>query len=302
MKKLLYYLTCIIFISLILSACSKDDVNKEKKIKIVATIFPQYDFVKRLTDGVDGLEVTMLISPGVDVHNFEPTTKNVKEISDADLLIYTGGKNDLWLDKIFKSVEKKKDSLFSLMNALEIDKDDAKNKDEHVWTSLLNCKQIVEKLAIKLGEIDKKNSKKYNDNMKKYISEIDKLHNEFKNLVANSKRKLVVFGDKCPFYYFSKDYGLEFISPYSGCSSKVDVNSKEITNIVRKIKQNNIPVVLKLENGNSQVAAAIAKEANIPVRTFYSCHNSSKKDFEKGTSFLSYIDKNLKTLKEAISV
>ena len=61
----------------------------EKKIQIVCTNFPSYDFAKHIVKNHG--EVTMLVKPGTDIHSFSPSPKDLKAVADSDLLIYTGG-------------------------------------------------------------------------------------------------------------------------------------------------------------------------------------------------------------------
>ena len=70
----------------------------EKKIQIVCTNFPSYDFARHIVK--DHGEVTMLVKPGTDVHSFSPSPKDLKAVADSDLLIYTGGDSYEWVGKI----------------------------------------------------------------------------------------------------------------------------------------------------------------------------------------------------------
>ena len=64
------------------------------KIRAVATIFPQYDFLRQI--GGDHLELTMLLKPGAESHSFEPTPADMITVSQSDLFVYVGGDSDAW--------------------------------------------------------------------------------------------------------------------------------------------------------------------------------------------------------------
>ena len=60
-----------------LTACGKNG-KENGKIKIVTTIFPEYDWVMNiLGDNPAGVEVTMLLDSGVDLHSFQPTAEDI---------------------------------------------------------------------------------------------------------------------------------------------------------------------------------------------------------------------------------
>ena len=85
-----------------LCACGTKNAGDGKetgKIKIVTTIFPEYDWVMGiLGDHADKAEVTMLLDNGVDMHSYQPTVDDILKISDCDLFIYVGGESDEWVD------------------------------------------------------------------------------------------------------------------------------------------------------------------------------------------------------------
>lgn len=89
---------------------SAASASPEKKIQIVCTNFPSYDFARHIVK--DHGEVTMLVKPGTDVHSFSPSPKDLKAVADSDLLIYTGGDSDEWVGKILDATGKKPGAYF----------------------------------------------------------------------------------------------------------------------------------------------------------------------------------------------
>lgn len=78
----------------------KDD----RKIQIVATLFPQYDFAKQIVG--DKAEVELLVGSGVETHNYEPTAQNMVTLLDnTDMFLYTGEFLEPWTEDIIESLE-----------------------------------------------------------------------------------------------------------------------------------------------------------------------------------------------------
>ena len=91
---------------LLLTGCAPAESSQPEdssKIRAVATIFPQYDFLRQI--GGDHLELTMLLKPGSESHSFEPTPADMIAVSRSDLFVYVGGDSDAWVETILESVD-----------------------------------------------------------------------------------------------------------------------------------------------------------------------------------------------------
>ena len=75
---------------------------ENEKISVVATIFPQYDFVRQIAG--ENVELKMLLKPGEETHSYEPTPQDIIAIQNSDLFIYVGGENDAWVEDILESM------------------------------------------------------------------------------------------------------------------------------------------------------------------------------------------------------
>ena len=126
----------------------------EKKLGIVCTTFPQYDWVRQiLGDRVNDVDLTLLLDNGIDLHNYQPTAGDIIKIAQSDLFIYAGGESDGWVDDVLAtaqnpslktvnllaSVEAKEEETVEGMQEEAHDHDehdhDEIEYDEHVWLS-----------------------------------------------------------------------------------------------------------------------------------------------------------------------
>ena len=102
-----------------LTACSSSGAKGNDKLKIVTTIFPEYDWVMNvLGDKASGADVTMLLDNGVDLHSFQPTAADIMKISSCDLFIYVGGESDEWVEDALKEAVNKDMIVINLMDEL----------------------------------------------------------------------------------------------------------------------------------------------------------------------------------------
>lgn len=302
---------------------------ENKKISVVATIFPQYDFVRQIAG--ENVELKMLLKPGEETHSYEPTPQDIIAIQNSDLFIYVGGENDAWVEDILESMPDNGRKTLKLVDCVDTveeehvegmkeerghdhDEDDADHEehgqeethsvheiDEHVWTSPLNAVKIVEQIKEELCEIDSENAPDYEENAEAYVAQLKELDQEFQDVVDHSKRKLMIFGDRFPFRYFAEAYGLDYYAAFSGCASDTEPSAATMAFLINKVQDENIKTVLKMELSNENIAKAIAEATNADVKEFYSCHNLTAEQFADGETYLSLMEKNVETLREVLN-
>ena len=122
MKKFISLFIAAIVMATSLSACSSGNKGTKAgggKIQIVATIFPEYDWVMNvLGENPADAEVTMLLGNGVDFHSYQPTADDILKISTCDLFIYVGGESDGWVENALAEAANKDMAVINLLDVL----------------------------------------------------------------------------------------------------------------------------------------------------------------------------------------
>ncbi len=275
---------------LLFAGCSFSEKEATDKLAITATIFPQYDFLRRITNGAD-VELKMLISPGKEVHGFEATLEDIALVADSDLFVYVGNDDDKWIENVPESASVR----IALTDIVKSEGDD------HVWTSPKNVVKIVEFLSSKLCEIDEENAEIYKENTLAYVDELKQLDSDFEKCVNSAKRKTLVFAERFPFAAFADAYSLKHYSAFEGCSTETEAGMKTINSLIEIIKKENIPAIFIIEFSEGVVAEKISSETGVKVLQLHSCHNVTKEEFESGDTYLTLMRKNLDNLKTALN-
>ncbi len=316
MKRITAILLSLVMTLSLFCGCKADNNEKsEGKMKIICTIFPPYDFARQV--GGDEIDLTMLLKPGMESHNYEPSPKDIVNIRDCDLFIYVGGESDEWVRTILESNEKQPKKIIALTECVdtveeatvegmtaedeEYEEGEQKEYDEHVWTSPKNAITITKIISAAMQELDPENKSIYEANANKYAKELTNLDNKFRELTENAKTKLMIFGDRFPFRYFADEYGLGYFAAFPGCSSETEPSAATISFLIEKTKEKKIPVVFKIEFSNGKVAQTIADAAGAKVLQLHSCHNVDADSMNEGVTYISLMEENLKNLKEALS-
>ncbi len=101
------------------AAASETAIAEGKKLKVVTTIFPEYDWAKAvLGDKAENAELTLLLKNGVDLHSYQPSAEDISKISEADLFVYVGGESDEWVNDALKEAKNKDMKVINLMEVL----------------------------------------------------------------------------------------------------------------------------------------------------------------------------------------
>ena len=302
----------ITFISLLcLNGCSIN--NNNNKLTIIASSFPGYDFARAITKDSNNIEVKMLLNPGTEMHNYEPTPQDIIKINNSKMFIYVGGDSDEWINDIIGDIDTSKTKLVKLMDLVNVveeehvkgmeveDEEEETEYDEHVWTSPKNAITIINKIKDIIIDIDKDNQNLYENNALKYINKLNVIDNEIKNIVNNGIRKEIIIGDRFPFRYFTDEYNLSYYAAFPGCSEQTEASAKTISFLIDKVKNDNIPVVFHIELSKGNIAKTISEETGAKVLEFNSAHNISQKDFDRGVTYIDIMNNNIKALKEALN-
>lgn len=333
MDKIVYIFIRFLLIAFILIGCGNNNATaKNDKLSIVATIFPEYDWVcEILGNKVKNVEVTMLLDNGVDLHSYQPTINDIAKISDCDMFIYVGGESDGWVNDALKNAKNDKMKVINLLEVLgdsvkteeliegmqeeehdhhhdneeitEEKHEHEEEKDEHVWLSLKNAKILCKVIADNLSEIDPENKDIYSANVSVYIEKLSALDEEYKKMVNGSNRKIVLFGDRFPFRYLVDDYGLDYYAAFVGCSAETEASFETVAFLSKKTDELKLPCVLTIEGANHKIAETVVANTyskNQKVLTMDSMQSTTSSDVKNGITYISVMEKNLDILREAL--
>jgi len=338
-KKLISLFLSLVLMLGILAGCGKTpaaDDNKDtdgKKLSIVATIFPAYDWVRQiLGERASDVDLTLLLDNGADLHSFQPTADDMVKIANCDMFIYVGGESDEWVEDALSNASNKSMVVVNLMDVLgdsvkeeevvegmqaehEHENGDGhdehehhhdeeeKEYDEHVWLSLKNAAVLCAELANQLSQLDADHQEMYASNATEYIEKLSTLDVKYQEAAAAAKVKTVLFGDRFPFRYLVDDYGLSYYAAFVGCSAETEASFETIIFLAKKVDELELNTVLTIESGDGKIARTIIENTaakSAQVLQMDSMQSTTAQDVEIGATYLGVMEKNLDVLKETL--
>jgi len=314
LKPQILMLMAIVLSLALISACAPTAAVEEGDgLSIVSTIFPSYDFARQITAGTDA-RVTLLLQPGEEVHSFDPTSQDIIRIQNADLFLYVGGENDVWVDGVLTGLDKSVNT-FRMMDyvtlyeeelvaGMQPESEDASGEqewDEHVWTAPVNAIAIVKAMTSELIALDPDNASAYQANSDAYVKQLEALDQSFRDVVNAASRNTIVFADRFPVRYFAEEFGLNYYAAFPGCSAETDASAATVASLIDRVKADHIPVVFYIEMSNEQMANTVAEATGATPMLFHSTHNVTKAEFESGATYLSLMQNNVIALLAALN-
>ncbi len=307
-----------------LSACGGREAAAaadDAKLKIVATIFPEYDWVMNvLGEGAKNADVTLLLDNGVDLHSYQPSPEDILTISTCDLFIYVGGESDAWVDKALQEATNKEMVVVNLLDVLgnsvkeeevvdgmQGEKEEAGEEeaeyDEHVWLSLRNASVLIQSITEALQKADPAHADNYRNNAAAYVVKLGALDRDYQEAVDAAPLHTLLFGDRFPFRYLTDDYGLDYYAAFVGCSAETEASFETVTFLAHKVDELGLPAVMTIEGDDHRLAETIVENTQSKdqkILTMDSMQSTTAKEIANGTTYLSVMEQNLSVIKEAL--
>ena len=280
------------------------------KVKVVATIFPAYDFSR--TIGADTeTDLKLLIKPGVDLHSFEPTPQDIINIKESDIFIYNGGESETWVNQILSEIDTNNTTVIRMMDSVELleetnsdviepeSEPETTDYDEHIWTAPQNVIKISQKIAQAFIYYLPNDSAVIQRNLDDYTAQLKQLDQDFSTL-AETKTGTLIVADRFPFRYFINAYHFNYIAAFPGCSEQTEASAKTITKLVEAANNNPPKVIFHLELSNTKIAQTVAESTHAKLLEWHSIHNVTQEDFDSGKTYLDFMRQNLINISEAL--
>jgi len=280
-----------------------------KKIKVVATMYPVYEFVKQV--GGDKVDVVMLIPPGAEPHDWEPTAKDIIQIKDAKIFAYHGIG--------FEPVEKllKKDVLGNAL-PLEITKDvtklPASHEDEeeehghghgedhkydpHTWLDPVSVQQEVNTIAQALASVDEKNAEVYKKNAETYNKKLADLDEKYKKTLSGMTNKEIVTSHKA-FAYLANRYGFEQLG-IMGISPDAEPTPDKMAKITEFCREHKVKYIFFETLTSPKLAQTIAKETGAQLLVLNPIESLTEQETKEGKDYIAIMNENLVNLEKAL--
>lgn len=245
----------IIFIGITDSA-----IASEKKFKVVTTFTVIQDIAQNVAG--DAAIVESITKVGAEIHEYDPTPKDITRALSADLILWNGLNLELWFKRFFEDIKDVPAVVVTEgIEPMPIQEGSYKgNPNPHAWMSPTLALTYIENIRAAFVKYDPKNADIYNKNAASYIAKIKALDAPLRERLAKipeSQRWLVT--SEGAFSYLARDYNLKeaYLWPIN---AEQQGTPKQVKNLIDTVRKNNIPVIFSESTISDKPAKQVSKE------------------------------------------
>lgn len=231
------------------------------KFKVVTTFTIIQDMAQNIAG--DAATVESITKPGAEIHDYEPTPKDIVKAQSADLVLWNGLNLERWFEKFFQNVKDKPAVVVTEgIEPMSINEGPyTGNPNPHAWMSPSNALIYIENIKNALVKYDPQNKETYEKNAALYakkIKELDKPLREKLAQVPEAQRWLVT--SEGAFSYLTRDYGFKeaYLWPIN---AEQQGTPQQVRKVIETVKANKIPVVFSESTISPKPAKQVAKES-----------------------------------------
>ena len=319
MKRMLSILLAVLLLLPAAGCGAAPQQSDDETITIVTTIFPEYDWLRQLTAGSEGVTVKLLIDTGVDLHSYQPSVSDIVDIATCDVFIYSGGASDSWVKDALETANNPNMTVIDLTEVLEGyrplcetevhahdhgEADHDHTADEHIWLSLVNAQYLCAHLGAWLQVADPHNAALYAANTEAYLTALSAADEAYRTAVEEATHDCLIFADRFPFAYLAEDYGLHVHAAFEGCSADSEVSFVTVAELAADLAEEDLPGVVVIDDSDHRLAETVLVAAGDASRTVFrlqSMQAVGRVALGRGVTYLQIMDENLAVLRQALN-
>ncbi|WJE15013.1 ZinT/AdcA family metal-binding protein [Halobacillus sp. ACCC02827] len=317
-KKLLGIIS-LLTVLIALAACGNDTASSgegeketsEEPLKIFTTVYPLQFFAQQIAG--DGASVESILAPGSDAHTYEPTTKEMIEIAEADAFLYNGAGLETYAQKISDSIKDEDVTILEATDGVELaehahdhdhgdDHDHGHShgdQDPHVWLDPVRSIKMAENIKDTLVELRPEQEEVFEQNFEELKGQLESLDEEFRTQIDSlPENKIIV--SHAAYGYWEDLYGIKQIA-VSGLSPTNEPSQKDLQGIVETAEKYGLNYVLFEQNITPKVADVVREEIDAETLRIHNLATLTEEDIDNGEDYFSLMEKNLDVLTKALS-
>jgi zinc transport system substrate-binding protein len=286
---------------------------------VVASFYPLYEFARQV--GGDAVDVTVLVPPGIEPHDWEPAPQDVARLEQARIFVYNGGGFEPWADRLLANVAGKGPLAVVATQGIDLLRADlpghdsrrhgksgprardrgagaATEQDSHVWLDPVLARKQVENIRAGLATADPDNAERYSANARAFDTRLAELNDRYERGLAQCKRREIVVAH-ASFAYPARRYRLTQV-PVMGLSPNSEPSPAQLAQIVRFARRHGVAFIFFETLVSPKLAETLAREIGARTLVLNPIEGLTRADQAAGRGYLDLMEENLKNLRTAL--
>lgn len=288
MKKKFILIATFALALLVLAACGKSSASKPKNPEIVTSFYPMYAFTKAIV-GNEDIKVTDILPSNQDVHEYEPSAKDVAKMTNAQALVYNDNKLEKWADKV-----NTKGAKIEASKAV-----DMISSDPHSWLSPKEAITEVKTIEEGLEKVFPDKKAAFQKNTAAFVEQLEKLNDDYAAGLKNVKQKVIVTQHDA-FSYPARDYGLKAV-PVAGVDPEQEPSAAVLADLKKEIQKYGVKYVYTEMNTNDAIAKTLAENSGAKLVKLNTLETEEDLKLDAPMNYIKLMEENLKTLESTLN-
>jgi zinc transport system substrate-binding protein len=306
-----------LLVALFLSGCSdsQDSTAKQSdnKIDIYTTVYPLQYFAQEI--GGKYVHAETVYPPGTDEHSYEPSQKDIINMTEADLFFYIGYNLEGFVTKAQPILVDEGVKTIAVGESVNLagatteehhedahSVDDSHNHgdvDPHLWLDPIYAEQMATAIKDELAKQMPDQADYFEAQYNKLNKKLETIDKKLADTIQNSKTNEIIVSHGA-YGYWEKRYGLKQIS-VTGLTGSSEPSQKDLENIVKTAKKHNLHYVIFEQNVSSKLTKIIQNEIGAKALTLHNLSVLTDADIKAGSDYESIMKQNIETLQTALN-
>ncbi len=278
--------------------------DESGRLSVAAAFYPLAELVSAV--GGDAVEVTTIVPPGEEAHEYEPSPKQLTELSRADLVVILGNDFQPSVEKALESLpgSTRRVDLLESVDTIPIssgigdESGDESGDDPHVWLSPRNMKVMATSVADALIDARPGDTATFSTNLAAYTTALDGLDADLAAGLASCASPYLVTAHHA-FGYLADAYGLTQVS-ISGISPTAEPSAKTLEEVADFAAEHEVTTIFFEENLPADLSRTVADEIGATTAVLDPIESPSRDQLDSGADYESLMRLNLAALRAGL--
>lgn len=272
------------------------------KVQVAVSFYGLEEWTKIV--GGERVQVTNLVPPGVEPHEWEPNPSELKVLQRAQAFFYVGSGYEHWVGQTLKAIERRElvaveaSHGFELLDEEVHDGHDHGGLDPHIWLDPLGAAHMVKAVRDGLIQVDPAGKELYTANAERYLAALEGVDLRYMaGLKGCTTRELFVTHEA--YGYLAHRYDLEQHA-ILGLSPEAEPDPRHLAELTQAAKEAGVKVIFTETVASNRMTEVLAREIGartLPLHTFENLSNDERK---AGLNYLLVMEQNLANLKQSL--
>lgn len=292
--------------AILLLGCSPARSDEPGGIRVVATIYPLYELSQQV--GGDRVSVRLLVPPGVEAHDWEPTAQDLRAIEAARVFVYSGAGFEPWVARALDQIDSARTISIDAAQGLDLlpasEEEHAGGQgerggfDPHFWLDPTLAAAAANHIQEGLSTADPPGAALYSDNVRAYVAELEALDRDLNQGLRGCAQNQFVTAHAA-FGYLARRYGLEQV-PIAGISPDAEPTPSRLAELKTFLTQSGVRYVFTETLVSPALAETLAREVGAQTLVLNPVEGLTPEETARGETYVSVMRHNLEALRTAL--